>query len=174
MKELVRPSSEYKDSFIQAVREAQAAQSGLGDTLKWQVADLESDFEAFLTHLRRYEPPNVPPEGFVRSEYLWLVDGPDYLGRVSLRHSLNERLRQFGGHIGYEIRPSARRQGNATLALRLALRRAAELGLQRVLLSCDEDNAASWKVMEANGGVCEGVFRLDFYDKPIRRYWIQL
>ncbi|BDP42819.1 GNAT family N-acetyltransferase [Deinococcus aetherius] len=174
MPELVRPSERYKTSFIEAVREAQASGSGLGDTLTWEVGDLEADFGAFLTHLRRFEPPNVPPEGFVNSEYLWLVEGETYLGRVSIRHSLNERLREFGGHIGYEVRPSARRQGHATLMLRLALDRARELGLTRVLVSCDVDNLASRRVIEANGGKLEGEFRLDFHEKPIRRYWIEL
>lgn len=174
MRELVRPSAKYKSSFIEAVREAQAAQSGLGDTLKWNVQEIEQDFEAVLKDLSRYEPGNDLPEGFVHSEYLWLVDGDDYLGRVSIRHSLNERLLQFGGHIGYEVRPSARRQGSATLMLKLALARCRELGIGQALLTCDDENTASWKVMEANGGVCEGTFTLDFYEKPIRRYWIQL
>ncbi|WP_216321470.1 GNAT family N-acetyltransferase [Deinococcus aestuarii] len=174
MPELVRPSERYKTSFTQAVREAQASGSGLGDTLTWSVDDLEADFGTFLTHLRRFEPPNVPPEGFVNSEVLWLVEGETYLGRLSIRHRLGGRLREFGGHIGYEVRPSARRQGHATLMLRLALDRARELGLTRVLVTCDADNLASRRVIEANGGALEGEFVLDFHDKPIRRYWIEL
>lgn len=166
MPELVRPSAKYKSSFIEAVREAQAAQSGLGDTLKWNLSQIEQDFDVVLHELTRFEPGNELPDGFVHSEYLWLVKGGTYLGRVSIRHTLNERLREFGGHIGYEIRPTQRRRGYATLALKLALKRCRELGLSRVLLSCDDENVASWRVMQANGGVCEGVFTLDFYDKP--------
>lgn len=161
-------------SFIEAVREAQTVASGLGDTLHWNVAGLETDFATFLAELRRYEPGQVLPEGFVHSEALWLVEGEKYLGRVSLRHTLNERLRTFGGHIGYEIRPSARRQGWGTLILRLTLNRARELGLERVLVTCDVDNSGSRRVIEANGGVPEGEFQLDFHDRPICRYWIQL
>ncbi|PNY82201.1 GNAT family N-acetyltransferase [Deinococcus koreensis] len=174
MPELVPPSARYKASFIDAVREAQALGSGLGDTLEFDVAEMEQDFASVLAELRRFEPPAVPPEGFVNSEALWLVQGDTYLGRVSLRHRLNERLRVFGGHIGYEIRPSARQQGYGTLALRLALGRARGLGLERVLVTCDADNLGSRRIIETNGGELEGEFRLDFHPKVIRRYWIAL
>lgn len=174
MPELVRPSGRDKTSFLGAVREAQARRSGLGDTLSWNVAELEAEFGAFLAHLGRFEPPNPVPEDAVPAEERWLVAGETYLGRVKIRHALNEQLRQLGGHIGYEVRPSARRRGHATLILRLALGRARELGLPRVLVTCDVDNLASRRVIEANGGLCEGEFRLSFYEKPVRRYWTRL
>lgn len=66
------------------------------------------------------------------------------------------------------------RQGRGTLALKLALERARELGLQRVLVTCDFDNTGSCRVIEANGGKLEGEFHLGFHDKPLRRYWITL
>ncbi|WP_415784852.1 GNAT family N-acetyltransferase [Deinococcus saxicola] len=174
MPELVKPSSHYKQSFIQAVREAQASGSGLGDTLKWDVAEMEADFNSVLAALRRYEPGNDLPDGFVHSESLWLVEGDEYLGRASLRHTLNKHLREFGGHIGYEVRPSARRQGYGTTMLRLTLERARELGLERVLITCDAVNLGSRRVIEGNGGVLEGQFVLEFHPKPLRRYWITL
>lgn len=173
MPELVRPSERYKDSFLEAVREAQATGSGLGDTLTWNLEDIRADFEGLLRNLSRYEPGNDLPDGFVHSEYRWLVEGTEYLGRVSIRYTLNDRLRQFGGHIGYEIRPSARRKGYGTLILRLALERARELGIGDVLVTCDVDNLGSRGVIEANGGVLEGEFEVpQYHDKPIRRYWI--
>ena len=60
------------------------------------------------------------------------------------------------------------------LILKLALEKARELGLERVLLTCDVENLGSRGVIEANGGELEGEFQLEFYDKPIRRYWINL
>ena len=173
MPELVRPSAKYKDSFLEAVREAQASGSGLGDTLKWNLAEITADFDRVLRDLTRYKPGNELPKGFVHSEYLWLVEGKEYLGRVSIRHTLSDRLRQFGGHIGYEVRPSARRKGHATRMLGLALRRARELGIGPVLVTCDVGNYGSRAVIEANGGVLEGEFEVpQYHDKPIRRYWI--
>lgn len=174
MPQLVRPSAQYITSFLDAVREAQATGSGLGDTLTWNLDDISADFDRVLHDLTRYEPPNELPEGFVHSEYRWLVDGEKYLGRVSIRHTLNDSLREFGGHIGYEIRPSQQRKGYGTLILRLALERARELGLERVLITCDADNFGSRGVIEANGGVLEGEFVVAQAEKPIRRYWIEL
>ncbi|GGK12494.1 GNAT family N-acetyltransferase [Deinococcus malanensis] len=174
MPELVVPDWKYRSSFIEAVREAHSRASGLGDTLQLDLSGLEGNFEQFLTGLRRYEPGRPLPEGFVHSEARWLVEGQTYLGRVSLRHTLNERLRELGGHIGYKIWPSAWRQGHGTLILGLTLNRARELGLDRVLVTCDVDNHGSRGVIEANGGELEGGFQLDTYEKPIRRYWIDL
>ncbi|PTA67367.1 GNAT family N-acetyltransferase [Deinococcus arcticus] len=172
MPALVIPDVRYQASFLEAVREAQREGSGLGDTLNWNLAELAADFPAFLAALRRYEPGNVLPEGYVHSEALWLVQGQDYLGRVSIRHTLNGRLREFGGHIGYEVRPGARRRGHATLALRLALARARELGIERALVTCDVANLGSRAVIEANGGQLEGEFTVPDHDQPIRRYWV--
>lgn len=172
---LVPPSKRYKTSFLDAVREAQASGSGLGDTLTWNVEEAGADFGPLLAALRRFEPPAGLPEGYVHSKYRWLVEGDTYLGRVSLRHTLNDRLREFGGHIGYEIRPSARGQGHGTLILKLALDRARELDLTRVLLTCDVDNLASRGVIGANGGELAGEFEVpQYHGKPIRRYWIRL
>ena len=174
MLQLVKPSAQYKSSYLAAVRESQATGNGLGDTLIWNLDEISADFEQVLQHLARFEPPAELPAGYVHAEYRWLVDGDEYLGRVSIRHALNEHLRESGGHIGYEIRPSQQRKGYGTLILQLALERAQELGLQRVLITCDADNFGSRGVIENNGGVLEGEFRVAQEEKPVRRYWIDL
>lgn len=97
---------------------------------------------------------------------LWWVDGDEYLGRLSIRHALTDLLREFGGHIGYVVRPSARRQGNASAMLAVALPIARGLGIDPALLTCDADNAGSRRVIESNGGVFE-----DQHDDKLR-FWV--
>jgi predicted acetyltransferase len=106
----------------------------------------------------------------VHSDYYWITDGePEtVVGFLALRHSLNDWLLEEGGHIGYSVRPSRRRQGYAARALALALDRAAELGLERVLLTCDEDNTGSRRTIEGGGGVYEDT------RNGKRRYWIEV
>lgn len=128
--------------------------------------------KVFVDQLLEYaDPDRVLPEGMVHSDYFWIVDagpgGPDeVIGFLALRHELNAFLLEEGGHIGYAIRPGRRRQGHATRALGLAVLRSAELGLDRVLVTCDEDNLASAATIVANGGVMEDV------RKGKQRYWI--
>ncbi|WP_341483615.1 GNAT family N-acetyltransferase [Streptomyces endophytica] len=96
----------------------------------------------------------------------WVVDG-SYLGRVTFRHRLTPSLRTWGGHIGYAVRPGARRQGHATAMLRAALPIARdELGIDPVLVTVAAGNTGSRKVIEACGGVLE-----DGRDEKLR-YWI--
>ena len=107
--------------------------------------------------------------GHVPCTFFWVVDDeePDtYLGSASVRHRLTPFLLEVGGHIGYSVRPSARRRGVATEALRLLLPHAAALGIDPALVTCDVDNIGSARVIEANGGVLEDVRG----DK--RRYWL--
>lgn len=112
-----------------------------------------------------------PESERVASTYFWITEGeggPDdeVIGFLHLRHDLNAWLLEEGGHIGYSVRRARRRRGHATRALALGVRRAGELGIERVLVTCDTDNLASARTIEAGGGVLEDVRG----DK--RRYWI--
>jgi predicted acetyltransferase len=98
--------------------------------------------------------------------HLWFVDGEEYIGRLAIRHSLTDWLRRIGGHIGYEVRPTARRQGHATRMLGLALPVAASLGIDPALVTCDVANTASRRVIEANGG------RLEEVGEGKLRFWV--
>jgi predicted acetyltransferase len=123
-----------------------------------------------LAEQERGEPScnNVP------STFLFAFVGPRIVGRVSIRHSLNAVLERVGGHIGYVVVPEFRRRGYATAMLGLALRIAHdELGIRRVLVTCDDDNVGSIKTIERNGGVLENVLEGRDLDKPKRRYWIE-
>jgi predicted acetyltransferase len=115
---------------------------------------------------------NLPPD-HVPSTFLFAFVGERIVGRVAIRHTLNDGLQRAGGHIGYVVVPEFRRQGHATRILRLALQFAhTELGLDRVLVTCDDDNIGSIRAIENNGGVLENVISGPDLDKPKRRYWI--
>ncbi|GAA3399314.1 hypothetical protein GCM10020369_84730 [Cryptosporangium minutisporangium] len=94
-------------------------------------------------------------EGYVPATTLWWVQEGTYIGRIAVRHRLTPGLREMGGHLGYDVRPSARRRGHATEMLRAALPVAAGLGIAPTLVTCDVDSVASRKVIEHNGGVLE-------------------
>jgi predicted acetyltransferase len=131
---------------------------------RWAAPD---GFAAYVEWLRAQALEESPrPAHFVPSTTLWWVDGGDYLGRLTIRHRLNERLLERGGHIGYDVRPSARRRGHATAMLGAALPIAAGLGIDRVLVTCDVDNVASRKAIERNGAALE-----DKRDGKLR-YWL--
>jgi RimJ/RimL family protein N-acetyltransferase len=103
--------------------------------------------------------------------YRWIVEGERVLGGIALRHGSGEFVKR-AGHIGYGIRPSARRRGLATWALGRMLDEAGALGLDRVLMVCAAGNAASARTIERQGGVLEGI--LDTELGPARRYWIKI
>lgn len=94
------------------------------------------------------------------------------VGRVSIRHRLTPLLLEIGGHVGYAVRPAFRRRGHATAMLDLSVRRLAELGVPEVLVTCDDDNRGSARVIERCGGVLEDVRPIAEGVPAKRRYWI--
>lgn len=95
--------------------------------------------------------------GFVPQTVYWLYAGGRPVGMTKLRKYLTDKLKMEGGHIGYCIRPSERRKGYGTLLLGEVLRKAAEMGIPRALVTCFEDNTGSRRVIENNGGVLENI-----------------
>jgi predicted acetyltransferase len=91
-----------------------------------------------------------------------------------LRQTLTSDLEEFGGHIGYDIRPSERRRGYGTQILRLTLDKAHRLGLKRVLVTSDSANIASWRIIEKNGGVLHSEAISQHTGELLRKYWIEL
>ncbi len=130
-------------------------------------------FAAWIARLRREADTSVPPApGRVHCTYWWIVEGDTVLGAIALRHRLNDFLLRAGGHIGYGIRPSARRRGLATWALGQVLIEARTRGLDRVLMTCADGNVPSARVIERHGGVLEDVRDTEL--GRTRRYWIEL
>ena len=170
MTRLARPDVRFRETWAEAVAEFGGEVmhgSGLWDFDPLDVS--EAGCAEVVAHLLSRGDPSVPmPDGFVHSDYFWIADDSEFVGYLALRHALTPSLLEEGGHIGFSVRPSRRGLGHATRALALALPRAAELGLERVLLTCDEDNEPSRRTIERNGGVYEDS------RKGKRRYWIDV
>ena len=165
---LRRPRQDEEDEFMRAHR---ATTPGVPNFLHYYEEGLP--FRSYLQLLdERERGKNLPPN-HVPSTFLFAFNGQRIIGRVSIRHRLNDFLLGVGGHIGFVVVPEFRRQGFATEILRQALRIAREkLDLDRVLITCDDDNIGSIRTIENNGGVLENVITEPDLDKPTRRYWI--
>jgi predicted acetyltransferase len=112
---------------------------------------------------------NLPKGRVPATFFIAEIDG-QLIGRVSIRHELNTYLFNYGGHIGYGVRPEYRRRGYATEILRQALIYIRDLGVSKVLITCFDENIASVRVIESQGGVLENIVKVE--GKPLRRYWV--
>ena len=165
---LRRPTLEDKDAILEMIAEFDAAKSymygGVGST--WKRA---KNYEDWLKIVEQQEDAENLPEGWVPAIQFISVDEENRpLGFLALRLLLNEKLFIEGGHIGYSIRPSQRRKGLAKLQLELGLAEARKQGLERVLITCDEDNEASRRTILSAGGIYESTI-----DRS-QRYWIDI
>jgi predicted acetyltransferase len=108
--------------------------------------------------------------GFVAHTTYWLIENKRLLGVSNLRHQLNDKLRNIGGHIGYSIRPSERKKGYATKLLAATLYEGSKMGIKEFVLTCDKDNVASIKTIRNNNGelISEDIIE----NIPIQRYLI--
>lgn len=130
-------------------------------------------FGRYLAALAERRRGSDLPDEIVPATFVFAFVDDRIVGRVSIRHRLTPWLEQFGGHIGYAVVPEFRRRGYATEMLRQAVDLARDrLGLARVLVTCDDDNAGSITVIERNGGVLENVVDMPGGRAPKRRYWI--
>lgn len=163
---LARPAMRYKSSYIAAMREFIAE----GTRIDWNLHKLQRHFDEYIDVI--YARAHDPMPGYVPQTDYWLIVGDDeYAGTVSVRHELTSALLLYGGHIGYRIRPGMRRRGYGRLICKLGIEKARALGIQRILITCDDNNIGSYKIIEANGGVLEN--KVDNgYPSLTRRYWI--
>lgn len=168
MTELVRPDPSYYESWLESFEEfGHAFEDGSGSN-----GPVEGEFtrqrfdEMVADRLAQADPATVLPPDKVHCTFLWIVEGPVFLGNLAIRHELTPYLLEQGGHVGYSVRPGRRREGHARRALALALPICKDLGIDRVLVTCDVDNEASRRTIEANGGVQEDI------REGKRRYWI--
>lgn len=170
MTSLVPPDCRYRDSWAKAVTEFEDDGETMHGSGLWEFDHVDTTAEGCRTIVAALlawgDPATELPEDRVPCDYFWIVDGEEFVGYLALRHALTPWLLEEGGHIGFSVRPSRRREGHARRALAQALPRAAGLGLDRVLLTCDEDNEGSRRTIEANAGVYEDS------RNGKRRYWL--
>ncbi len=116
MIELKSPSVNLVASYLEFVDEMH----NVGEKI-WEsfLPRADESHEKFANRLLTAE--FSPPPGLVPESIYWATRGDQVVGRISLRHVLNDNLKEFGGNIGYEVRPSTRRMGIATEILRLLL-----------------------------------------------------
>jgi predicted acetyltransferase len=168
MIELRRPRPDDEDAFL----EARSAVPADNPTFlrNYRQGMTFTDFLRVIEDLRvgRGLPLDVAP-----SSFLFALCQGRIVGRASIRHTLTPPLGNLAGHIGYAALPEFRSRGYATQILRAAVRFAHdELGLDRVLVTCDDDNAASIRVIEKNHGVFEDAYQDATLRRQKRRYWI--
>ena len=150
--ELVSPSTAYAKSFEDVLREMQ---EGNDRPVFWKQIGDPKDVVEYIRVREEHAAGKGLPSGWIPASTFWLVDDSQVIGEAHIRHELTEHLRNVGGHIGYWIRPSMRNRGYGGHILRLALPKAKSLGIDRLLITCDETNIASRKIIEANGGALE-------------------
>lgn len=170
---LTEPSMEYDDQ-IQAFRreflEMEGSMDGCGPLRRFERTQ---DWLDFVESLKR--PETVPPRLVPMTQFLYVrEDNKKVVGVIQIRHSFNDFLEKYGGHIGYSVCPSERRKGYASQMLALVLPRCRELGLKRVLICCVVGNEGSKKTILKNGGVYESTVYLKERDVYLERYWIDL
>jgi predicted acetyltransferase len=112
--------------------------------------------------------------GRVPHSMLYAFHDGKIIGRLSVRHRLNEKLRKRGGHIGYWVSPRFRRQGFGAEIVRRGLEFCRKIEINPVLVTCADDNVPSWKLVERFGGKLEGKVWDDEDEEMIRKYWIEL
>jgi predicted acetyltransferase len=173
--ELVRPQLRLRALTVRDELQARQGHRELALEEFDFLLDLRPDdnWPGYLARLDRQRRGLDLPAGFVPATYLIAAADGEVVGRVSIRHELNEFLADVGGHIGYGVRPAFRRRGYATQMLRQALEIARSIGIDRALVTCDGDNVASAATIERCGGVIDETAARPNIPAQSRRYWIE-
>ena len=168
---LVKPDLSYADEIIkykeESLKESPLINGSAG-------LDRFSSIEVWLEELKKRSCEDTVPKGLVPSStYLAVREKDNYIvGMIDIRHYLNEYLTQVGGNIGYGVRKTERNKGYAKQMLKLALEKCKELKIKKVLITCDEDNIASEKVILSANAKLEDIRNVDGENK--KRFWIDL
>ena len=144
--ELVKPEQKYLQSYYEGCLET------WGHVHDNYILHNPGEYDEWKIHIfKDYENQENGiglPEGFVPSLTLWAVDGDKYIGTVNIRPELSERLKEYGGHIGIVIRKSCRKKGYGEIFWKKALEKVFQMGVKEVLLTCEETNVGSKRILE--------------------------
>lgn len=168
---LVKPDLSYADEIIKYKEESLAESPIINGSAG---LDRFSSIEIWFEELKKRSCENTVPKGLVPSStYLAVREKDNYIvGMIDIRHYLNKYLTQVGGNIGYGVRKTERNKGYAKQMLKLALEKCKELKIKKVLITCDEDNIASEKVILSANAKLEDIRNVDGENK--KRFWIDL
>ncbi len=169
----IEPKIEYEEqirTYRQELLNSGSSMDGTGALRRME------DPRQWIEHCKRSTKKETVPDGLVpATQYIFVRESDDkIIGMLQIRHYLNDFLEKYGGHIGYSVAPSERRKGYATQMLQIGLNKCKELGIYKVLITCDDDNEASRKTILNNGGVYESTVYEPDEGVNLQRYWIEL
>lgn len=170
---LVKPEAEYAGELYSYRREFLDAGDSMDGTGNLRQTE---DMTYYIRHCENCENPETLPDGLVTATQYLFVRKSDLrlLGMIQIRHYFNDYLEKYGGHIGYSVRPAERRKGYAKKMLSMALPLCKDLGIDKVLITCLEDNIASEKTILANGGVYESTIHEPNENVNLKRFRIDI
>ena len=174
MLRLVDADKKYLDGYSKAYQES-LKKVEKGEMKRHNLMFLNPEELDVVKHYQENRDITKLPAGYVPSYDYFLVDGEEFIGIIHIRTNLTERLLRYGGHIGYGIHPKFWKQGYGTKLLQMGLEKGRDLITEDdILLTCDDDNIGSSKIIESNGGVLENkTWNEDRGEKFLtKRYWI--
>jgi len=167
---LIKPTIDLKDEYLDMIHDY------IDNNEKprpWTLKLDPSDFSSMLQKIEDFSNGIGLQENQVEHSTYWLVDNNKVVGAVNIRHRLNDYLFRIDGHIGGAIRPSDRGKGYGSIMLSLALQITKNMGIKKILVTCNKNNIVSEKTIIKNGGVFESE-ELEDNGNTVRRFWIDI
>lgn len=167
---LIKPNGDYEKEYFEMISDWRINDE---HHIPWFINLDTTNFRAMVEKLEGFSKGIGVEDGFVENSTYWLINSdPKVIGAINIRHSLNDFFLNYGGQVGYGVRPSERRKGYAKEMLRMGLQICRNMGFEKTLLCCNANNTASVKTITGNGGILdsEGIFN----GETILRFWLPL
>lgn len=166
---LILPDESHKEQYIKMMEEWISFGGRLNPGA---LRNNGASYEKWLEWIQDDQSELTCPKGAVPQTLYFAFNKDDiFIGAVTIRHYLNEKMLIDGGHVGYGVRPSQRRKGYAKRMLALAIGKLNEMGINEILVTCAADNIGSMKTILANGGIFHNEI-LNEDGEAIKRFWI--